>query len=338
MNNVQKKYRISDRKLIDKEIEKGCKESADMIIGKEAAGEYKKLLESANIPYDGISRYWIRTNCDMLNLYNAMDILDGCDRRIYKKYDDSGKYMIKSTPMSDGTHKITIHYLPDTENELYVSTDFANDALSFEYQMAYDIYSGCPRFEWSTDIDNHIKNAIKIINAAKNGEVFRRDIFSCESYGTVFVPVDVINIKVTIDKTIKDIPYITGCLMMPNRIIPYALKASMAKVSQRYLNEELILPGEHISLSGMNNLFIQIIEDKKDIDDANAIIKAALNLLLNAKTRHEPPESIQHTLTKYVCTENDPDLGYIDDYNRRNAKPLEVSPQLLKYTKYQTTI
>ena len=338
MNNVQKKYRISDRKFIDNEIEKGCKESADMIIGKEATGEYKKLLESANIPYDGISRYWIRTNCDMLNLYNAMDILDGCDRRIYKKYDDSGKYMIKSTPMSDGTHKITIHYLPDTENELYVSTDFANDELSFEYQMAYDIYSGCPRFEWSTDIDNHIKNAIKIINAAKNGEVFRRDIFSCESYGTVFVPVDVINIKVTIDKTIKDIPYITGCLMMPNRIIPYALKASMAKVSQRYLNEELILPGEHISLSGMNNLFIQIIEDKKDIDDANAIIKAALNLLLNAKTRHEPLESIQHTLTKYVCTENDPDLGYIDDYNRRNAKPLEVSPQLLKYTKYQTTI
>lgn len=338
MNNVQKKYRISDRKFIDKEIEKGCKESADMIIGKEAAGKYKKLLASANIPYDGISRYWIRVNCDMLNLYNAMDILDGCDRRIYKKYDDSGKYMIKSTPMSDGTHKITIHYLPDAEDELYVSTDFANDELSFKYQMAYDIYSGCPRFEWSTDIDNHIKNAIKIINAAKNGEVFRRDIFSCESYGTVFVPVDVINIKVTIDKTIKDIPYITGCLMMPNSIIPYTLKASMAKVSQRYLNEELILPGEHISLSGMNNLFIQMIEDKKDIGDANPIIKKALNLLLNAKTRHESPESIQHTLAKYVCTENDPDLGYIDDYNRRNAKPLEVSPQLLKYTKYQTTI
>ena len=346
MNSVQRKYRINDRKFINTELEKGFNDDMnDSIIRKD---NYRKLLEDAGIPYTEKVANWMDLAKNKLNLYNRMDVLDGCNRKIYCQIDHTNNYLLKSIPMNDGSYKIALIYRPDTTDEVCISTDFANDELSFEYQMAYDIYSGCPRFEWKTDVENHIKNAVSIINAAKDGEVFRRDIFTCEAYDMAFIPIDIVNLRITIDKKIKFVPYITGYLKTPidiagaysMRLVPYTLKASLAGVGTKYLNEELIVPGEHISLSGMNNLFVQYINDRKESAySMDGIAKRSLAILTKAKTRHEDLFINGYSLfNQYIDPNSDFYIKYIDDYKRENAKQIQVLPQLLKYTKYQTAM
>ena len=345
MNSIQRKYRINERKFINTELEKGFNDDMnDSIIRKDT---YRKLLEDAGIMYTQKVADWMDLAKNKLNLYNRMDLLDGCNREIYYQIDHTGNYLLKSIPMNDGTYKIALIYRPDTTDEVCISTDFAKDDLSFEYQMAYDVYAGCPRFEWKTDVANHIKNAVSIINAAKDGEVFRRDIFTCPAYDMTFIPIDIVNLRITIDKKIKFIPYITGYLKTPGdtavkhmNLAPYALRASLAGVGTKYLNEELIVPGEHISLSGMNNLFIQYINDRKESAySADGIIKRSLAILTEAKARHIDMLTDGYLLfTQHINPNGDSYIKYIDDYKRENAKKIEVLPQLLKYTKYQTAM
>lgn len=283
MNEIQRLHRINDRKFTAEEFAKNY--MGDEIMEVKEKDRIKKILKDADIPANEHDITWIHHAVDDLNLYMKMDILDGRSRNIHRiNRDDSAKLYVRAVPMEHGTHKISIEYLDDSDDIRSALTDFGNDKLSYLNQLIYDIYSGCPRFEWDTDLEAHIKNSISIINAARDGVTYRRDIFTCKTYGTTFVPIDIINLKVEIDKKIKDKPFVTGLLYLNNgkKVKPYAIETSLGEVSKQYENEAIMVPGERISLASMNNLFIQLINDSKHAD----VLRLAMAKLVKAKMRN----------------------------------------------------
>ena len=297
MNEVQKLHRISDRKFIENEFKTNY--MGDEIMEVKEKEAIKKLLADANIPANEHDIIWLYHAMDDLNLYMKMDILDGRDRNVHRiNRNESGDGLyVRAVPMEDGTHRISIEY---AENDFgdegrYANTNYGNKELSYLNQLVYDIYSGCPRFEWDSDLYAHMKNAIAIINAAKDGVTYRRDIFECKpQYRVTFAPIDIINLKVDVDGKLRDKPYITGLLYKFRNdgsasIKPYSIETTLAEVSKHYENEAVMVPGELISLASLNNIFIQLIQDGSKCTD---VLRLATAKLVQAKMRNSTDSSL----------------------------------------------
>ena len=329
MNNVQRSYRISDRKIVEEDLKKIY--LGDNIMELKKKDSIKKVLSDAGMRTDEKFIQWVYRSADDLNLYMKMDQLDGRVRNIHRMVLDD-RYVMTVVPMEDGSHRISIEDA-DEDNYKCANTKFGNDELSSMNQLVYDIYSGCPRFEWDLDWQTHAKHALSVIDKAKDGDTFRRDIFSCESYGLTFVPIDIINLKVHVDGKMKDRPYITGLLYQEHKdgsitYKPYALKTSIGHVSSYYLNESIVIPGESISLAGMNNLFIQVVSEDSRCTD---VLRVAMARLMNAKMRNVKV----NTLEPYTAFKK---IEFSDDAYRELADPLDILPQLLKPNTFKTAM
>ena len=330
MNSIQRLYRISDRKIIEEDLRKNY--LGDDIMEAKKKDIIRKVLSDAGMSTNERIIQWVYHSADDLNLYMKMDILDGRDRNIHRLYTADSKYCMTAVPMEDGTHRISIEYNNKDEYK-NANTKFGDDELSYINQLVYDIYSGCPRFEWDADWYSHANNAISIINSAKDGVTFRRDIFMCESYGLAFVPIDIINLKVRVDGKIKDKPYITGLLYAkstdgkPASYKPYALEASIGEVSKQYGNEAVVVPGECISLANMENLFVQIISKDKHMDP----LRIAMAKLMEAKMRNTTRSRLEPLIT-YAS------IVFVDDVQRSSQSKVHVLPQLLKPTMFETAV
>lgn len=321
MNDIQRLHRINDRKFTAEEFTKNY--MGDEIMEVKEKDKIKKLLKDAGIPANEHDIIWLHHAMDDLNLYMKMDILDCRSRNIHRiNRDESAKLYVIAVPMEDGTHRISIEYT-DTDSDgsediKSALTDFGNNELSYLNQLVYDIYSGCPRFEWDTDLEAHIKNSISIINAARDGVTYRRDIFTCKTYGITFVPIDIINLKVEVDKKIKDKPFITGLLYNSKNVKPYAVEATLGEVSKQYENEAVMLPGERISLASMDNLFVQLINDNKHAD----VLRLAMAKLVKAKMRNMSFDSDINAALD--CFNNN--ALFVDD----NVRDMDKGPELPK--------
>lgn len=326
MNDVLKKYRITERQFNAHEIEKEVEKSDTKM--KEDSKKYTDMLESAGIPLVDNIGHWIMVTANTLNLYNAIDQLDTREPAVHTiSFNKDDQYYIKSTPMANGTHKITVHYKNTDSNEedKFVLTDLGGRELDYEFRLAYDIYSGCPRFEWSIDIDTHIRNAIDIINSARSGVTFRRDIFTCSKADMTFIPVDIVNIKVTLDGKLKDMPFITGIIVRTDEdrsakyVETYTIPVEMASTSHQYLSVKLLTQDDRISLKNVTNLFLQYAVNDRVTTPYyyTSIFRNAFNILMNAKTRYNAPD-ITNVCGKYINTEGT-NYGYIDDYERSTA-------------------
>lgn len=330
MNDVQKKYRITERQFDAREIEKEVEKSNSKM--KEESKKYNEMLEGAGIPLIDNIGLWMMKTGNMLNLYNAIDQLDTREPAVHMitHYGDK-RYYMKSTPMANGTHKITVHYKNAESNEeegKFILTDLGSRGLDYEFQLAYDIYSGCPRFEWSIDIDTHIRNAIDNINSARSGTTFRRDIFTCNKANMAFIPVDIVNVKVSVDGKLKDMPFITGMIAHTDEdksvkyIEAYTIPAEIAPTSHQYLNVKLLTQDDRISLKNVSALFTQYAVNDRIISPYNhiSILRNVFGILMNVKTRYNVPDVIS-VCSKYINTEGT-NYGYIDDYERSIARKI----------------
>ena len=161
-----------------------------------------------------------------------------------------------------------------------VITEFGDYGLSPVYKMAYDIYSGLDKKlsnrNGIVNISDCVKNAIDLINGAKHGDIYRRDIFISETLGICFVPIDIINIGAISDSKRTNIPYIIGILMHHTKhftfLSPYVVEISLVNGGKQYLNEASLTADDDISLRGCESLPISGMRFRKREDRFKGII------------------------------------------------------------------
>lgn len=165
-----------------------------------------------------------------------------------------------------------------------VITEFGDYGLPTVYKMAYDIYSGLDKKmsnrNGMANVSYCVKNAIDLINGAKHGDIYRRDIFISETLGVCFVPIDIINIGAISDSKRTNIPYIIGILMHHTKhftfLSPYVVEISLVNGGKQYLNEASLTADDDISLRGCESLPISIMRSKKQEDRLKGIIMDAI--------------------------------------------------------------
>lgn len=259
--------RISERKI---EWESICrdldmeKRDAKKIVS--YIKETMKKIGIENLSFGDVSK--IINAYNYVNLTNLINDIDEVDLLINKH----------NFALEDG---MVLKMVSRKEKEKYVVsvccgnntviTEFGDYDLSPVYQMAYDIYSGLDKKMNERNerilIENCVKDAIDLINGAKHGDIYRRDIFISETLGICFAPIDIINIGAISDSKRTNIPYVIGILAQRKKNVtflsPHVMEISLVNGGKQYLNEASLTADDEISLRGCESLAISMIQSNE---------------------------------------------------------------------------
>ena len=268
--------RISERKI---EWESICrdldmeKRDAKKIVS--YIKETTKKIGIENLSFGDVSK--VINAYNYVNLTNLINDIDDIDLLINKHYFslEDGSVLTMMSRKEKNKYAVSICL-----GNKSVITEFGDYGLSPVYKMAYDIYSGLDNKMSERNgriiISDCIRDAIDLINGAKHGDIYRRDIFISETLGMCFVPIDIINIGAISDSKRTNIPYIIGILIHHAKhatfLSPYVIEISLVNGGKQYLNEASLTADDDISLRSCESLPISVMRFKKQEDGFKGII------------------------------------------------------------------
>ena len=228
--------------------------------------ETMKKIGIENLSFDDVSK--IINAYNYINLTNHINDIDNVDLLVNKHIFalEDGRALKMVSRKEKNKYVISVCYGNDT-----VITEFGDYDLSTVYQMAYDIYSGLDKkmneINGRILIKNCVKDAIDLINGAKHGDIYRRDIFISKTLGICFAPIDIINIGAISDSKRTNIPYVIG-IFAPRKknatfLSPYVMEISLVNGGKQYLNEASLTADDEISLKGCETLPISMIQSNR---------------------------------------------------------------------------